>query len=140
TPTHGRFEALRIDRAMAEQAVRSGPEILVVAALESTLGPTIDLIRESALALGRDVTIRHLVVQDAWRHFMRGDRASYVLAVAEAIRREPIGAHVVVLAQASMATAADHLRDLGVDVLSSPGLGVRDVLDRLQRRGEPRGE
>ena len=80
------------DRAMAERAVRSGPEILVVAALESTLQPTIELIRESAVALGQDVSIRHLVVRDAWQHFMRGDREAYVLAVAVAIRREPIGA------------------------------------------------
>jgi hypothetical protein len=134
TPTNGRFNALRIDRAMAERAVRSGPDILVVAALESTLRPTIDLIRESAASLGREVTVRHLVVEDAWRHFMRGDREAYVAAVAEAIRREPVAADVVVLAQASMASAAERLQDLGVAVLSSPALGVRDVLDRLQGR------
>ncbi len=140
TPTQGRFEALRIDRAMAERAVRSGPEILVVAALESTLQPTIELIRESAVALGQDVSIRHLMVRDAWQHFMRGDREAYVLAVAVAIRREPLGADVVVLAQASMASAAEHLRDLGVEVLSSPALGVQDVLRRLQGRGGSRSE
>ncbi len=134
TPTNGRFNALRIDRAMAERAVRSGPDILVVAALESTLRPTIDLIRESAASLGREVTVRHLVVEDAWRHFMRGDREAYVAAVAEAIRREPVAADVVVLAQASMASAAERLQDLGVEVLSSPALGVRDVLDRLRGR------
>ena len=126
-------EAVRIDRAMAERAVRSGPDVLVVAALESTLRPTIDLIRESAVALGRDITVRHLVVEDAWRHFMRGDREAYVGAVVEAIRREPIAADVVVLAQASMASAAERLHDLGVEVLSSPALGVSDVLARLHR-------
>jgi hypothetical protein len=38
-----------------------------------------------------------------------------------------------VLAQASMAPAAESLRDLGVDVLSSPGLGVTSLLARLQQ-------
>jgi hypothetical protein len=134
TPTNGRFQALRIDRAMAERAVRSGPDILVVAALDSTLLPTIDLIREAAVALRRDIAVRHLVVADAWRHFIRGDREAYVRAVVEAIRREPVAADVVVLAQASMALAAERLQDLGVEVLSSPALGVKDVLDRLQGR------
>ena len=119
---------------MAERAVRSGPDILVVAALESTLRPTIELIREAAAALGRDIAVRHLLVADAWRHFMRGDREAYVGAVVAAIRGEPVAADVVVLAQASMAPAAERLQDLGVEVLSSPALGVKDVLDRLRGR------
>jgi hypothetical protein len=38
---------------------------------------------------------------------------------------------VVVLAQASMAPAAQALADLGVEVLSSPQLGVQAALARL---------
>jgi hypothetical protein len=38
---------------------------------------------------------------------------------------------VVVLAQASMAPAAAMLADLGVEVLSSPELGVQDALAQL---------
>ena len=91
-----------------------------------------------ATAIGKEVAIRHLVVEDAWRHFMSGDREGYVAAVAEAIRRAPVAADVVVLAQASMAPAADRLQDLGVPVLSSPALGVQAVLDRLRRRREER--
>src|SRR5690606_40215520 len=44
TPTQARFEALRIDRAMAEPAARSGPELLTVAAAERTLQANIDLM------------------------------------------------------------------------------------------------
>lgn len=135
TPTGGRYEAVRIDRAMAEQAVRAGNRILVVAALASTLAPTVDLVRESAAALRKEVTIGQRVVEDAWRHFLSGDREVYVAAIAAAVRDAAIGTDVVVLAQASMAPAADRLQDLGVPVLSSPALGVQAVLDRLRAPG-----
>ena len=45
TPTHAGFAVARIDRAMADRAVQLGPRILIVAALESTLGPTSKLLR-----------------------------------------------------------------------------------------------
>jgi hypothetical protein len=38
--TQGRFLAMRIDRPMADEAVRLGPSVLIVAALDSTLAPT----------------------------------------------------------------------------------------------------
>ena len=57
TPTTGQFIAARIDRAMADPAVVLGPRILLVAALESTLKPTVDLIEESAFALQAEVKI-----------------------------------------------------------------------------------
>ncbi len=137
TPTNGRFEALRIDRAMADRAVRSGPGVLIVAALESTLQPTTKLIQESAAGLEREVAIQHLVVEGAWPHFMRGDLEAYVGAIVTAVRSVRVEANVVVLAQASMAPAADRLHDLGVEVLSSPMLGVRSIVDRLQSDGQP---
>ena len=135
TPTKGRFRALRIDRAMADRAVQSGTNILIVVALESTLQPTRELVQESAAALKRDVTLQHLVVKDAWSHFMRGDREAYIATVVAAIRSTPIGTDVVVLAQASMAPAAEQLHDLGIEVLSSPTLGVKSIVGQLQGDG-----
>lgn len=132
TPIHTGFAVARIDRAMADRAVALGPRILVVAALESTLGPTTELIRESANARGTAVDVQHLLVAEAWSHFQRGDRAAYLEAVAAAIRATPLHADAIVLAQASMADAADALRDLGVEVLSSPLLGVQSAVARLQ--------
>jgi len=135
TPTDGQFKAVRIDRAMADRAVRSGPNILVVAALESTLQPTTELIRESAVALASEVTIRHLVVEGAWSHFEHGDRDAYVDTVVAAVRSAPAGADVIVLAQASMAPAAERLHDLGIEVLSSPTLGVKSIVGQLRGDG-----
>ncbi|MET0312374.1 MAG: aspartate/glutamate racemase family protein [Burkholderiaceae bacterium] len=133
TPTGGRYTAVRIDRAMADRAVTLGSEVLVVAALESTLGPTSRLVRESAEALGRAVEIRQFLVEGAWAAFLQDDRASYIAAIASAVRAGHGSSDVIVLAQASMAPAAQALDDLGIPVLASPALGVQAVVDRLRR-------
>lgn len=132
TPTGGRFKAARIDRAMADQAVQTGPKILVVAALRSTLGPTTNLIDESATALRLPAQIESLVVEGAWAHFQRGDGPAYLDTVAAAVSAACEGYDVVVLAQASMAPAAAALADLGVPVLASPMLGVQAAIAHLQ--------
>ncbi len=132
TPAGPGFAVARIDRAMADRAVVLGPRVRVVAALESTLAPTAALIRESAAAMQTRVELTQLFIADAWPHFLRGDRGAYVESVAAAVRAAGAEADVVVLAQASMAPAADLLNDLGVQVLASPALGVQSALARLQ--------
>ncbi|UVH60975.1 Asp/Glu/hydantoin racemase [Variovorax paradoxus] len=128
TPTGDAFKALRIDRAMADRAVRTGPRVLVVAAVESTLAPTKALILSAAENAGIAVQPSALLVEEAWPHFEAGDNARYVETLAHSIRAVAGGADVVVLAQASMAPAAALLADLGIDALSSPALGARHAV------------
>jgi hypothetical protein len=119
---------MRVDRPMADLVVRKGKRILVVAALESTLGPTRELLASSARVANVDVQQADLLVRSAWAHFERGDRGPYVEAVAEAIRAGRGNCDVVVLAQASMSPAAELCTDLGVYVLSSPLIGVQAAI------------
>ena len=128
TPPQPGIGFARIDRAMADRAVQLGPRILVVVALRSTLEPTAQLIAESAAALQAPVQVDPLWVEAAWPSFERGDRSAYIGAVVAAVRAAPRDFDVVVLAQASMADAADALQDLGVEVLTSPRLGVQALL------------
>lgn len=130
--TGGAFEAARIDRAMADRAVRQGPRVLMVVALASTLAPTQALLADSAARLQRPVQITPCVVDGAWALFEQGDRAGYLHRVAQAVRQHATGVDVVVLAQASMADAAGQLQDLKPDVLSSPALGVAAAVERWQ--------
>ncbi|UYQ65890.1 aspartate/glutamate racemase family protein [Streptomyces peucetius] len=111
---------LRVDRPMAAAAARHR-RVLVVAALHSTLEPTAALIREEAA--GRDVELTTRLVDGAWERFQAGDRDGYLDAVAAAVE-DVGGSDVVVLAQASMADAADRA-DSRVPVLSSPRPGLR---------------
>lgn len=120
--------AMRIDRPMAERAVAIGRRIAVVAALPSTLGPTADLLHAAARRAGRSIEIVDVLCADAWSHFERGDTNCYLAAVSAAVERAVARADVVVLAQASMAAAADRTAHLSVPVLSSPRLGVEAAL------------
>ncbi len=127
TATGGAFKALRIDRAMADRAVRTGPRVLIVAALESTLAPTTALVLSAAQNAGVEVRPSQLLVEQAWSLFQSGDITGYVETLAGAIRAKANsadGTDVVVLAQASMAPVEKALADLGIDVLSSPAPGV----------------
>ncbi|MFF4428358.1 aspartate/glutamate racemase family protein [Streptomyces sp. NPDC001513] len=107
---------LRVDRPMAAAAVRTGARIAVLAALESTLAPTADLLAEEAGE--RRVSVRTHLVAGAWECFEAGDTAGYLARVAAAADAVT-GADVIVLAQASMAGAAG-LTASPVPVLSSP--------------------
>ncbi|WP_434599382.1 arylsulfatase [Streptomyces sp. A5-4] len=119
---------LRVDRPMAAAAVAAAPErgtvrIAVVVALFSTLAPTTDLIREEAAAAGRRVDIRTVSAEGAWERFEDGDRDGYLDIVARTVDGIT-GADAVVLAQASMADAADRTGTV-LPVLSSPAPGLR---------------
>jgi hypothetical protein len=126
--SNDKFIATRVDRAMADQAIKSGQTVLVVAALASTLEPTMALLKASAQRLGSDAQIESMVVADAWAHFLAGDYSNYINDIVAAIRQACPSTHIVVLAQASMAPAADALAKLGMVALSSPKLGVEYAL------------
>ncbi|WP_217166961.1 aspartate/glutamate racemase family protein [Streptomyces sp. AC512_CC834] len=113
---------LRVDRPMAADAVAAGPRVLVLAALESTLAPTVALIEEEARRAGRPVEVRTRLVDGAWRRFEAGDTDGYLRRVAEAAD-VVTGADVIVLAQASMAPARESTK-ARVPVLASPAPGL----------------
>lgn len=120
----------RVDRAMADEAVQRGAPVLMVAALQSTLEPTAQLLRSSAERLGRPLAMRSLWVEEAWPLFKAGRREVYLDRIASAVRQHAKPGDTVVLAQASMAGAADLLADTGLVVLSSPRLGVEEAVRR----------
>ncbi len=119
---HG-VEIVRVDRAMAERAVEIGGRVVVLAALESTLDPTGRLLSDVAAAAGRTIELRAQLVPGAWDRFEIGDLDGYNSLVMEAIATAAAEADVIVLAQASMAAAADAIVT-GVPVLSSPRRAV----------------
>lgn len=119
---------LRVDRPLAAAAVRTGPRILVLATVESTLAPTAELLHEEAAAAGRAVSVRTLLVDGAWDRFAAGDAAGclrLVAAAADAVT----DADVIVLAQVSMA-GAQALVTTSVPVLSSPASGLAAALGK----------
>jgi Asp/Glu/hydantoin racemase len=124
---------LRVDQAMAEQAVERGARIGVLATLWSTLRPTAVLIERTAREADRTVEVRDRLCDGAFEALREGDTARHDQLVREGLR-ELIGwAEVIVLAQASMARVVETLSDdeRRTPILSSPRLGMERMRDIL---------
>ena len=128
------FISMRIDRAMADAAVRGGTHlkhtkhILVAAALPSTLLPTRMLLEDSARKIGARITVSDLLIEDTWAYFEAGNVDQYHEGIAAALMANWTSADVVVLAQASMADAIERCSGITIPILSSPKLGVQAVV------------
>ena len=111
---------------MAESAVANGGRVALAVAIDSTIAPTRQLFEECAAHAGSDVTLVDAPCLDAWERLEAGDHAGYLDRVARHVRglADEIDVDVVVLTQASMASAADLVGDLSIPVLSSPRLAV----------------
>ena len=125
TPTH--TPVVRIDRPMAAGAVRECRRIAVVATVESTIEPTLALLREEAVSAGVDVEIESLPCFDAWPMFERGDLDAYLRLIAAHVDAIDESYDCVVLAQATMAPAAALVAEPG-RVRSSPVAAVEAAL------------
>ncbi len=120
------FPVVRVDEAMAEEAVWAGERIGVAATLASTLEPTCALIRSRAKTLGLERTIVERLCAGAFDAVRRGDAEEHDRIVGEGLEELAGEADVIVLAQASMARVAETLppEKRTVPILSSPASGV----------------
>lgn len=126
-------DVVRVDRPMVERAVElagaGAGRVAIVAALESTIGPTRELFDEAMLATGAALDIDVHLVDGAWERFAASDVEGYLDAIAARLPAIAAAVDVVVLAQASMAPAVGRV-DLDVPVLSSPRLAIEAVRAR----------
>jgi Asp/Glu/hydantoin racemase len=124
---------VRIDQAMADEAVARGDRIGVLATLRSTLEPTTALVRRAAEAAARPVEIRDRLADGAFAALRAGDTDRHDALVRDRLGELLGWADVVVLAQASMARVAEALPDEArrVPILSSPRLGMERVRQLL---------
>lgn len=131
---------VRIDDAMAEEAVQRGKHIGVAATLQTTLQPTTRLLRAKAQEAGKQVEITPLLIEGAYQKLMAGDREGHDNLLVENLQELARTVDVVVLAQASMArvlpqlSAADQAK-----VLVSPRLAmerVKNVIASLSVSGK----
>ncbi len=119
----------RVDRAMAEKAVKIGSRVIVAATLTSTLPPTCELVLDAAAKAGQTIHIVEVFCSTAWAKFEAGDRDGYFADIAAELRNVAEQGDVIVLAQASMAGAAALCADLPIPVLSSPRLGLEAAVN-----------
>ncbi len=105
----------------------------VLATLPTTCGPTTAAAARSARrSPAWTPEFSSEVIDGAFAAVASGDRATHDRLVAAAIERGAAEVDVVVLAQASMATAAEAV-SVDVPVLTSPRLGVERLAASLAR-------
>lgn len=128
-----RVPVVKIDDAMAREAVGKARRIGVVATVPSTLGPTTQLVRDAATAAGRTVQVTQRLCEGAFGILMAGDRIRHDDMVSEGARELARDVDLLVLAQASMARLAPRLaEETHVEVLTSPRSGVESVAALLR--------
>lgn len=136
---HAPVPVIRVDAALARDAVKEGGRVVVLYALDTTRGPTRCLFLAAAQATGARITMQR--VAQAWDAFKAGDTATYLRLIADSAEEARREGTTVALAQASMAGAASLVRG-GRPPLTSPSSGLAAALAAIRTRsdGQPKGD
>lgn len=124
---------IAIDDAMGKKAAKEGSNILVMATAESTLEPTVSKIQREADTMSKSVVIRKLAVTEAFGALKAMEMERHDKILKEAAK-DIKGYDCIVLAQASMAHLESAIAEItGCQVLSSPGLCMKEIKDTLEK-------
>ena len=114
----------KIDEPMADQAVESGNNILVLGTVKSTLEPTSDLIRSKRKSQEQSVTC--ILIPDVFELY-EIDRERHDQKIAEVIQEHWNTYDVIVLAQASMANAIQYITQGREKIVTSLPVGLKQL-------------
>ncbi|WP_338549433.1 hypothetical protein [Roseovarius phycicola] len=123
--------ALRIDLPMMQAAAQLGGRALLVYCLDSTVEPSRLLLQRAIEEAGTEQDIEYLSLSHLWPIFEAGEVNQFALEIAKSVEEVLLEIHeitVVVLAQVSMAGAAEKLTHVKPPVLSSPKLALETLL------------
>jgi Asp/Glu/hydantoin racemase len=131
---------IRVDEAMAEEAVRRGRRIGVAATLQTTLDPTVALLQRKAADAGREIEVVESLSHGAFDAVLSGDTATHDRILTDSLLRDLQNVDLIVLAQASMARVVKALPTgaLKPQVLSSPEAAVRRAHEVLLKSRDMR--
>ncbi|MCG8698388.1 MAG: aspartate/glutamate racemase family protein [Bacteroidales bacterium] len=125
---------VKIDDAMAEEAVNTSKSIGVMATLPTTLQPTIKLIESFALQANKQVKIVEGLAKGAFEAVISGDKEKHDHLILEAAKKISSSVDIIVLAQGSMARMQQTLANAtGKKVLASPLMGVLSLKKELEK-------
>ncbi len=129
---------LKVDEAMADEAVGLGERIGIIATAYTTLKPTSNLIKERAALQDKTVAVETVLCEGAFEALRRGELESHDRTVKEKLNELMEQVDVVVLAQASIARVVAQIpeNERKVPILSSPRLGVQRLKERLESLGK----
>ncbi len=129
---------LKVDEAMADDSVKLGEHIGVIATAYTTLKPTSDLIKTRAVLKGKKIKVETMLCEGAFDALRRGDMETHDRTVKNKLNELMERADIIVLAQASIARVVAQIpeNERKVPILSSPRLGVQRLKERLESPGK----
>ncbi len=123
-----RIPYIKVDEAMAEEAVKIGGKVSVIATVASTMGPSVRLIKNTAIKMDKKIEVKECLVDGALDVLMKeGNQEKHNRMVLGEIEKVEAESDVVVLAQGSMTVLLPQLQHIQKPVLTSPRLGVQHV-------------
>ncbi len=126
---------VKIDDAMARDAVCRAGRIGVLATVSTTLAPTVELLRSAADTAGCQAIVVSRLADEAFARLLAGDRDGHDEAIVDAAHALASDVDLIVLAQASMARLVDRIEAATrMPVLASPRSGVAEVRRVLDAR------
>lgn len=127
------IQVVRIDEAMAEEAIRRASNIGVAATISTTLNPTKRLLSEKAQIQDKHINLQSRLIDDAFNCLKQGDLEKHDRLLIEELSALAEQVEVMVLAQASMARVVPELSpDVQEKFLSSPRLAMRRICDLVK--------
>ena len=123
---------LAVDQVMVDTAVERASRIGVLATVPAGLEQQTQMLERAARERGKTITIIGSLHPQAMAALQRGDGEAHDRILREAFVALAPRVELVLLAQASMARAAQGLPDLGVPVLTSPRLAAGRLAERLE--------
>lgn len=122
-----------IDERMCSDAASEGDRIAVLATAPTTVDPTVSRIQSEADKLNKKIEIKALLDMEAMTLLKAGDVDGHDQRL-ENLSKEVKDFDVIVLAQASMATAEERVRKAtGKIVKTSPGSAISELIEILEK-------
>lgn len=124
-----KIPVLRVDQPMADKAIQMGKKIGVIATVPTTLHPTSDLVKRTAIAANKEIELTSKLCDGAFDALMGGNPEVHDEKVAAALKELSEEVEVILLAQASMARVVSQLsvEDKKVPILTSPELAMEHL-------------
>ena len=123
---------ITIDEEMCRIAALAGDKIAVLATAPTTINPTVSRIEAEAKKLDKNVTVSAYLDEKAIELLSNGDVKGHDARVAELACKNTADADVIVLAQASMASASKLVGErTGKRVITSPHSCIPEIKKTL---------
>lgn len=123
---------MKVDLPMAQEAVRLGTKIALIATVETTLGPSQRLIEKIGAEQGKKMECTQYLQNAAWAALQDGHSEEHNRILMANIRElDKMGYDAIVMAQVSMRALLPDLEDIKTPLLCSFFSGYSAVADKL---------